>query len=79
MRSIFMCRPRQKVQDSLSVQWRAHESRGPSPSSWCEAASSQWQSVVRMMMAEGDESLQLPPPPRKRLSLPYGFFSGNVD
>ncbi len=40
------------------VQWRENESHGPSPSCWCEAASSQWESPVFMMMAEGDESLQ---------------------
>ncbi len=67
---------RRKVLDSLScVQWRANESRDPPPP---VGASSQWESAVCMMMAVGDESLQLFHC-RKTWSLPYRTFSFNVD
>ncbi len=56
---VFTCRQRRKV------QWRAHESHG----SQC-----QWELPVCIMIAEGDETLELFPPSKNTKSAVWEFF-----
>ncbi len=67
-----------KCRTQLCAEEHTSHTAPPPSSGWCEDASGQWESPVCMMMAEGDESLELVPS-SKTPSLPYGNFSSNID